>query len=57
LKLLRRHWGLAAPAGAASWFFDSRAPRISLPLFENDVGVHANTLVMPGLDPDIHPSS
>jgi hypothetical protein len=29
----------------------------SMPLFEIDVGVHANTLVMPGLDPGIHPSS
>jgi hypothetical protein len=28
-----------------------------MPLFEIDVGVHANTLVMPGLDPGIHPSS
>jgi hypothetical protein len=26
-------------------------------LFEIEVGVHANTLVMPGLDPGIHPSS
>jgi hypothetical protein len=26
-------------------------------LFEIVVGVHANTLVMPGLDPGIHPSS
>jgi hypothetical protein len=26
-------------------------------LFEIDVGVRANTLVMPGLDPGIHPFS
>jgi hypothetical protein len=26
-------------------------------MFEIEVGVHANTLVMPGLDPGIHPSS
>jgi hypothetical protein len=29
----------------------------SMPLFEIDVGVHANTLVMPALDPGIHPTS
>jgi hypothetical protein len=26
-------------------------------LFEIEVGVHANTLVVPGLDPGIHPFS
>jgi hypothetical protein len=26
-------------------------------LFEIEVDVHANTLVMPGLDPGIHPAS
>jgi hypothetical protein len=28
-----------------------------MPLFEIEVGAHPNTLVMPGLDPGIHPSS
>jgi hypothetical protein len=35
-------------------------PKLCLPtslLFEIKVGVHAKTLVMPGLDPGIHPSS
>jgi hypothetical protein len=28
-----------------------------MPLFEIEIGVHTSTLVMPGLDPGIHPSS
>jgi hypothetical protein len=28
-----------------------------MPLFEIEVGAHPNTLVTPGLDPGIHPSS
>jgi hypothetical protein len=30
---------------------------LTILLFEIEVDVHANTLVMPGLDPGIHPAS